>query len=117
MSDKSSSGNGDSMARYMVAVASQKMDNWSANSSDDPVTTGEYGTQRRSSSLILRRPTDVRKPGALKMDPARTEGSEGSSVYSSVNSGRSGVHTGSAKRDGLCTGARARGEAHARSDD
>lgn len=32
------------------------------------------------------------------MDPARTEGSEGSSVYSSVNSGRSGVHTGSAKR-------------------
>lgn len=32
------------------------------------------------------------------MDPARTEGSEGSSVHSSVNSGRSGVHTGSAKR-------------------
>jgi len=30
------------------------------------------------------------------MDPARTEGSEGRSVNSSVNSGRSGVHIGRA---------------------
>lgn len=90
------------------------MDNWSETLVMIQLQLGSIGRSGGLPHSFLEDRPDVGNQAALKMDPARTGGSEGSSVYSSVNSGRSGVHTGSAKRGWTLHGARARGEAHAK---